>query len=434
MLPLNNIWDSETPKWFFISYFLILLIETLLFKAYFRQIKLGTHLKTIILTNILSSLVGSLVINFFVDEKIYLDDSYPKIFAVFFIITVLTEYPVLKYCYSKYALKKLFFKTVIANLLTYVLLFVLQLSGFLMALKWVEIKADRYKSEWTHKEIVPETLKVIYAKNVNRGMDSEIVIFDSGFSKTLKHLSGKNVQAVAKDYILLSKKKIEAKGELLNWKSKTRVYDEVNIYQSKIFHSEDIGLILFRKRSGLEGIVDSSGWRKMYGYSYEADSLSGSLGESLKNLRYGGIFRFGDDLIYSTHDDCMADQAESSKGNKVERCSKDPSTHIVRRRADGSLISLARDSRRPLLIRTNLYFLNDKQQIEKLDLARNVKDIVLEDLITDFKISKDEKYFVIKTENMFPLGQRYFLVIVERSTNKRFIIDDGQIIDFDILD
>lgn len=430
LLPLNNIWNSEHSHHFYIAYILILLIEVSLLKAFYKQISFSYHLKAILLANFLSSLVGSLVVNFWVSTTLYLDSNYLKIFSVFFIVTILIEFPILKFFYKRFYLRNLFFKIFFANFLTYILLFVLQLVGVLVTFEWIRIKADRASKAWQHKEIVPPGMKIIYSKNINRGMDTEVSIFSSDNVNVLKNFSGKNIRGIEGDFILIGEERTNCVGEIYNWRANRKVQSENNICQTEMFYSKEMGLIIFRKRTGLEGEIDSKGWRKMYGYSYEVEADPVYLNETLQNVRSGGIFRIGKDLIYSAHDECVRDQKE----NKVERCLKDPSTHIVRTNHDGSITYLSKNSEQPVLRGQELYFLNRKKQIEKINILNNEKSLELEDSITAFRVSKDEKYFVVTTENMFPLGRRYLLVLIERHSGKRFIIDDGQINDFDIVE
>lgn len=439
-MPLHNIWNKNSTPKFFIAYGLIVLFESIIFKILNKENSFFVHLKSVFIANLISSLAGSLVIYIFFNKGLDghgYDVSYSVIFGIFFVCTIIAEYPILKLLYKNLNVSKLFTKVVSANIASYVMLFALQIAGLFYAIHAMENEAAKNRKSWTNEEILLSTnFEIIFSEPVDNNDKTELTLISRNKRQKMDAYNGKYVNEISGDYIYLKDSANESKGLITNWR-KNKIIDEFDFtYRKSILSSKDFGLLIFSERAGLEGIPDTGGVRNMYGTSYNVKSFNKKFKklEGLRNVRYDGIYSYNDSIIYTTHEKCLFDTFEAAKLYIVERCSKDPGNMIISQDASGRTSIISKDSNNSKLVNDEMYFLNNENYIEKFNLLTKKSRIVLKEKILDFKVSNNEKFLLVKTDNHQAFGQTSFLVLIDIEKDKRLILAEGQMLAFDILE
>lgn len=440
-MPLHNILNKHTGYSFFVAYGLIVLFETIVFKLFIKSITFLKHLKYILIANLASSLVGSIVVYIFLNDGLdgfgHYAVSYTKVFAIFFLWTVFTEMPVLKFFYKDQKFSKLIRKVLVANVASYSMLFIFQIGGIFYAINSMEREAARNKKEWIHTEILKDIdFEIIFSKNTNSGSKTEVTLINKDNRQVLKEYGGKYVGEVSGDYLIVKEDYFVVLGKLKNWRKNIDLLSTDNTNFTTIISSEDYGLLIFSKRSELQGIPDNGGSRRMYGYSYSVASfnnLATKLNE-LKNLRLEGIYKYGNEMIYTTHMGCVFSKEESKEDDLVERCAKDPVSTVIMRNESGDEKIILKNATNAILVEDVIYFLNNDNHLEKHDLkTKKTEQIFIKEKIAGFKVSKNQKYLLIETDNHQVFGLSSFLVLIDIEKEKRLIIDEGQIVAYDLV-
>lgn len=153
-----------------ILFVLIVLIESALLKLSIRKVKFSKHLLFSFLFNLMSSLIGSLL--GFINYSIVLSDIYWSSFLVTLgvplIVTLLAEYPAIRYLYRTHlSAKKCLYTVVKINIISYVAFCFLMTPLYLTGIsKRAEYLDQKRLDEWSHDELLKGEYGSIYKINL----------------------------------------------------------------------------------------------------------------------------------------------------------------------------------------------------------------------------------------------------------------------------
>ena len=436
IMPITNMWQKPTPS-FFIAYILIVLVETLLFWKIIRGFTLLKCLRNSLIINVESSLVGSIFIYLFFNvssSHMFTEyDNFVQKLITFFILTVISEGLLVYLLFKVNKILRLVTIVFVVNIISYLFFFLFQFVCYTTFFAFYNYKHDSYLEKWNIKNNYVDLKKVIIAYSIFNGENStrKFILMQDG-NKQEDEL---DVVRMSYPYMIIrpKSKKYSNGGYIYDYEKKKKVYVLDNTSNYDIFNSSNNRLIISIKDANLEGIPDSEGMRKMYGYSYSKFKLKEGKFNSLKinGTINEKLFEYNNDLFYAGHSKCEFESKEPSKTYKVGVCKK-IEINIIRKTDNDESVFIKNVSLFQV-VNDNVYFIKENKLMMR-NISGNIESIVLDEKIDSFVISSNEKYLLAKKWAMRPLYHSYFLVLINLKTKKKVILEEGQIVAFDFVE
>lgn len=289
----------------------ITIVEAALLKLFIRPIKFCRHLFYSTIINIVSSIAGSFL--GFINYSFAFSDFYWNSLVITlllpFIVTYITEYPVILWLYGKYiSIKKAALITFTINIVSYIVFLVLLTPVFLIGImKMSEYLDNKRLMEWSHSEIMQQESGTIYSL-IKQQKDGEIYDFNGLGHK--KNYELRSYDLAQKKWQLVRKLEIGGYGDFFPAKA-------WSVSQSLFAYPNDSNSVLVLKKADFAELC-----RISIACDQIAISQSEQLIAILKPIYEINVQKKGESWFQTLGNQCELEIYEIPSGNQVNKLNK----------------------------------------------------------------------------------------------------------------